>query len=266
MSLLFKAASLADRLGLRRLVAKGASRAYPGRSFEVDQDGRWINRQAEATFVSPNLSLATFAAAEEWVLDNWTWGYLPKAGDTVIDVGGGIGEEAVVFSRLVGETGRVVSIEAHPGTFACLKRTIELSGLTNVVPLWCAVADREGELFISDVELLSNSVIGSTSGIKVRARTLDSIAAEMGIKDVALLKMNIEGAEKLAVRGMSQLAPRIQNAVISCHDFLISHFGAGPEFAVKREVRQVLEDQGFTIETRPDADQPWTRDYLYASR
>jgi FkbM family methyltransferase len=267
VSAFLKVASFADRLGLRGLVARGASAAYRDSRFTVDQDGRWVNRQPEATFVSPIFHTTRYSAVREWVLYNWAWQYMPRPGDTIIDVGAGIGEEAVIFSQLVGETGRVVSIEAHPSTFACLERTIKLSGLSNVHPVFAAVADQDGELFISDTdEHLTNSVIGRSEGICVPARTLDSIADQLAVEKVALLKMNIEGAERLAVKGMERLAPLIEHAVISCHDFLADRGSGGDEFRTSKEVRAELERLGFHISMRPDADEAWVRDYLHASR
>ena len=267
MRALLKMAVAANRMGLGPLVAKAASIAYRDSHFAVDEERRWVNYQAEATFVSPTVHTTTFRAARQWVLDHWTWGYRPQPGDTVVDVGAGIGEETVIFSHLVGDAGRVISIEAHPQTFACLRKTIELSGLTNVTPLCCALADEDGELFISDADFhLGNSVIGQSGGTRVRARTLDLLAAELGLDDVALVKMNIEGAEALAVEGIARTAPRVRNLVISCHDFLAEHYGAGPEMRTKAHVRETLEVQGFIISTRPGALESWVRDYLYARR
>jgi FkbM family methyltransferase len=267
VSALMKVANIAGRLGLRPLVARAASLAYRGSDFAVDGEDRWINRQREATFVSPTFHTTGFSAVEAWVLDNWTWGYRPRPGDTVIDVGAGVGEEAVIFSKLVGESGRVISIEAHPRTFSCLEQTIARSGLHNVTALCCAVADEDGELFISDVQShLSNSIVGQSNGTRVRARSLDSIAAELGLGDIALIKMNIEGAERLAVDGMTSIAPQVRNAVISCHDFVADFFGGGPELRTKEHVRRALEAQGFALATRADPPNSWVRDYLYAHR
>lgn len=267
MSAFLKLALAANRIGLGPLVARAASIAYRESDFRVDEAGRWVNRQAEATFVSPTLHTTRFAAARHWVLDHWAWGYCPQPGDTVVDVGAGIGEEAVVFSRLVGDQGRVISIEAHPQTFDCLRETIERSSLTNVTPLRCALADRDGELFITDAAFhLGNSVVGQTGGMRVEARSLDSLVAELGLDEVALVKMNIEGAEKLAVEGLDQSGRRVRNMVVSCHDFLVDHYGAGEEMRTKVHVRRKLEDLGFTISTRPDAPESWVRDYLYAHR
>jgi FkbM family methyltransferase len=272
VSAILKVAETADRLGFRSLVARAASLAYAPQHFEVDREGHWVNRQAEATFVSPTLHTANFSEVERAVLDNWTWGYLPKPGDIVVDVGAGIGEEAVVFSRRVGSSGRVIAIEAHPETFACLRETIERSGLDNVTALNCAVADRDGELFISagpthlGPSHLMNTVLNGGSGTRVSARTLDSLADELALDHIDLLKMNIEGAEKMAVEGFDRLAPNVRHAAISCHDFVATHFGGAPHYVTKERVCAALEARGFAIRSRPDAADSWVRDYLYASR
>jgi FkbM family methyltransferase len=272
VSAILKVAETADRLGFRSLVARAASLAYPRQQFEADSDGRWVNRQAEATFVSPTLHTADYTQIEASVLENWAWEYIPKVGDTIIDVGAGIGEEAVVFSRLVGPRGHVISIEAHPETFACLQGTIERSELRNVTAVNCAIADRDGELFMSagpshlGPSHLMNTVLNGAGGTRVVARTLDSLTAELGLDGVDLLKMNIEGAEKMAVEGFDRLAPHVRHAAISCHDFVATHFGGAAHYCTRNHVRAALEARGFTVRCRPDAAESWVRDYLYASR
>lgn len=267
MSALLKMVSVADRLGLRPWVARAASLAYGGKEFQVDAHGHWINCQPEATFVSPSIYTASYSQVQRSVLDNWAWDYQPAPGDTVVDVGAGIGEETVVFSRLVGPKGRIIAIEAHPDTFRCLQQTIDRSGLENVTAIHCAIVDKDGAIAISSgASHNMNTVLGGTGSITVAARSLDSLADELDLSDVALLKMNIEGAEKAAVQGLDRLAPRIRHAVISCHDFVADHFGGGPDYYTKDHVRQALEARGFTLRSRPDAPVSWIRDYLYASR
>ena len=50
-------------------------------------------------------------------LDYWMHVYCPRPGDTVLDIGAGIGIDAMALSGLVGDTGRIYSLEAHPWTF-----------------------------------------------------------------------------------------------------------------------------------------------------
>lgn len=236
------------------------------RRFGVDGAGHWLNIQPEATFVSPDIYTPYYAQVEAAVMDYWCAYDRPKAGDTIVDVGAGIGEDAVVFSRLVGPSGRVIAIEAHPGTFACLQGTIARSGLANVVAVQCAIADREGMLTMSDDSAhLANSMLKSGSGVDVPAKTLDALLAELGIETVDLLKMNIEGAERPAMAGMTASAPRIRNAAISCHDF-VADAGGGDEFQTREFVRPALEAMGFTVRQRGEAAHPWLRDTLYGTR
>jgi FkbM family methyltransferase len=157
------------------------------------------------------------------------------------------------MSPLVGPGGRIVSIEAHPTVFGCLRKTIALSELANVHAIHCAVADKPGTARISDDHIASSIMSGE--GSEVRQRTINEIAADLPAID--LLRMNIEGAEKLAARATPWR--KVQNAVISCHDF------AG--MPTKAEVLEVLSRQGFEITTRAaPQDMPWLGDYLYAAR
>ena len=61
MSSLLKIARAANRMGLGPLVARAASMAYRDSNFAVDGEGRWLNRQPEATFVSPTLHTTLYA-------------------------------------------------------------------------------------------------------------------------------------------------------------------------------------------------------------
>jgi FkbM family methyltransferase len=240
-----------DRLGLRRLVAALASYAYPRRRFTVDADGFWVNREAGCAIVSPTIHTQSLTSIRANVLDHWCFRYTPRAGDVIFDVGAGIGEEAVVMSPLVGPGGLIVSIEAQPTVFRCLERTISLSKLAKVRALHCAVADKRGTARISDDHI--GSSIMSGEGSEVPQRTIDEIAADLPAID--LLRMNIEGAEKLAVRAVPW--SKVRNAVISCHDF------AG--MPTKAEVLEVLGRQGFEVTTRTaPKGMPWLGDYLYA--
>lgn len=267
MGIITAAGQMLDRLGLRGIVALGATVGYwpasGGRQrFSTDAAGNWVNSHGEATIVSPTIHTTRFEGYRDCVLDNWAWQYRPQLGDTIIDVGAGVGEEAVIFSKLVGPRGKIVSVEAHPATFVCLQATVEHSLLANVIPVGSAITDRDGTVCIDDTENhLANSVM-ARGGQSVPSRSLDSLATELELGPVALLKMNIEGAEWLAVQGMSELAKRTRHLVISCHDFL-SEASGNERFRTFSEVRYRLEELGFDIATRPDHPHPWVRYYLY---
>lgn len=230
------------------------------------QDGAWIHHYRGAKI--PHASLGR--AAPPRILtaearDIFLHGYTPRRGDTVFDVGAGIGAETLLFSRLVGPSGRVVSLEAHPGTYERLARLCAVNRLANVTAVQAAASNAEGEALISDFDHhLQNTIVGAEAGISVRACRIDTLAHELGITRIDLLKMNIEGAERLAVEGLARIIGAIRNVCISCHDFLADE-GGSEQLRTKAAVRAFLEANGFRVTTRADAPEPWTRDYLYGT-
>lgn len=264
-------ASAVDALGMRRPLAAAASllvrcTGRVGQRFSVDQRGNWVNELPDAVFVSPRVYHAAYPAIERWVHDLWLHDYVPKPGDIVFDVGAGIGEDAIIFSRLVGPTGLVIAIEAHPETFACLEQTIARSGTSNVIPVRCAAADHDGTVLISDrADHYTNTIVGTSVGCTVPAMRLDAIASKLGIETVDFLKMNIEGGEKLAVRGMEELSARIRHLCISCHDF-VANEGGPDDQRTRDEVSAFLLARGFRLSTRPEDPRSSVRHYVYGRR
>lgn len=230
------------------------------------QNGAWVHAFGGMRLVAPQITATTPDEMAALVNDGALFGYVPKLGDTVVDVGAGVGTETLVYARNVGPSGCVVAIEAHPETFRCLRLACRLNGLDNVVPLDVAITDRRGEIVISDrPEHVTNSIVDSRDGgFTVRARTLDEVAAELSLDRVDLLKVNIEGAELLALSGMANMIKVTRNIVVHCHDFLAAEAGEG--MRTKSSVRRLLETAGFDTAVREDHAHPWVRDTVYGRR
>jgi FkbM family methyltransferase len=236
--------------------------------------GIFAHRHRDATLVLPNVAnRLTPAVFEADARDIFCFGYVPVEGDNVLDVGAGCGEEAITFSRMVGRSGRVVSIEAHAPTFARLVLTCELNNLRNVFPLHVALADSEAGVRIDDGTPGLGSLaasIGGQAGSFVPSTTIDRIVQEQSLERIDLLKMNIEGAEQLAIHGMKNSIDRIRNVAISCHDFLLCSDSSQRDrewFGTYDKVYGFLRNAGFRIRDRRSADaRPWVQYYIYASR
>lgn len=235
------------------------------RRFAVDRSGNWVNAQPEATIVGPDLHTAYFEQVRAAIASYWFHEYTPRDGDVVIDVGAGIGEDAVVLSHLVGTKGSVHAIEAHPATYDCLRSTVERSKLTNVDIYQIAITQENGTVSISDdTHHLSNSIMGKSGGLAVEAQSLDHFIDHSGHSTIDLLKMNIEGAERGAMLGLEKQARNVRHLAISCHDF-VAEAGGGEQFRTKEAVRRRLVELGYVVSERSDAANPWEADVLFGS-
>ena len=145
----------------------------------------------------------------------------------------------------------MVSIEAAPSPFRRLQDLAHRNMWTQVTPLNVALTSTAGTVSISDdpEQWVAGNIFESEGSVEVEARTFDEICNDLGIERVDWVKMNIEGAEKDALRGMERMAPHIGNLTISCHDFLGTEWGRS-----KDEVLAWLEAHGFTAEMRDKGD------------
>jgi FkbM family methyltransferase len=234
-----------------------------------DRSGGWRHRYRHGTIVSPHARSGSWRIHVHDTLDVFCHVYRPEPGDTVLEVGAGWGTETVVLSRMVGRRGRVIAVEASPHAARLLRRTVEENALDNVTIVEAAVSDHVGIAAIADVggagDIRNTLLAGDGQTHEVHALTLDAVVAEHGVPRIDLLKVNIEGAERLMVRGMQASTPLVRHAAISCHDFLADE-RADDDFRTRKEVREFLVGAGFAVTTRTDDPRPWVRDYLYASR
>jgi FkbM family methyltransferase len=183
-----------------------------------------------------------------------------KEGDVVVDCGANIGYFTLLFAKLVGKRGKVYSFEPEPRNFKYLLRNIQLNGYGQVVASQKAVADKAGtvKLFFCSYDT-GHHTIQQHSGIQAyRPELVDQPKESVDVDQVSLddffrdiptpvnvIKMDVEGAEMLALAGMKELIRRSEKLVMLIEFFplLITEMGQSPEeFA-----RMLLEDFGFTM-------------------
>jgi FkbM family methyltransferase len=165
---------------------------------------------------------------------------LPKGG-TFVDAGANIGFYSVLAARLVGTTGRVIAFEMMPDTAAILRHHVALNAAERIEIVENALSDRNGEMVTASVEPGKHgqaSIIASVSpdgrvAIEVATVTLDTALAGSGPIDV--LKMDLEGAEHLALMGADEILGRTSCVVFESNDH-------------DRRIFELLEGYGFTVE------------------
>ena len=144
--------------------------------------------------------LNALAFAEQAAGQYWHPSIHIRPGDIVLDVGADFG--SVASQALRAGAAQVVAIEIAPDKWRCLERTFAKEIAEGRVTLVRTGAwDRE-----STLELRDDSVVLGRDGGKqvVRVTTIDRIVAELQLSRVDFISMDIEGAEKPALRGAAE--------------------------------------------------------------
>ncbi|MFF2651720.1 FkbM family methyltransferase [Streptomyces sp. NPDC058045] len=135
-----------------------------------------------------------------------------RPGDVMVDVGANIGVFSVLASRLVGETGRVVAVEASPAFHQRLLQHVELNGCRNVRAVNAAVSDRREKLrfvLASSANMGANSIVPyegpAESSFEAEALPLTEVLELDEVVRARVVKVDVEGAEGAVVRGLEPL-------------------------------------------------------------
>jgi FkbM family methyltransferase len=134
---------------------------------------------------------------------------LLRAGDAFVDGGANVGLFALLAAEAVGPAGRVLACEPAPGTMALLRANAAENGFATLDLHEVALADAPGSASFTVFEEgagLASFAPGATGGteVEVTVTTLDELTAPLG-GSVAVVKLDIEGAEVKAIRGASRL-------------------------------------------------------------
>jgi FkbM family methyltransferase len=134
-------------------------------------------------------------------------------GTTCVDVGANVGWFTLHFASWVGVSGRVIACEADPHVAEELRQNCQLNAFADRVEILnSAVSDLSGTVrFIRSPRESSGwgSVLrqpGNQGGttIDIPATTLDEILLTREIRDVAYLKIDVEGYEFAVLKGAAR--------------------------------------------------------------
>ena len=146
-----------------------------------------------------------------------------KPGQCFVDVGAHFGYFTLLASRIVGDAGKVIAVEPTPSSYALLVANIERNNLANVCALPFAADEKAGTLSLTDFGPIystlntSDDVRGDVpehierKHFDARAVRLDD---EIGAQVVHMVKIDVEGHEIEALRGMQQALTRDRPIVL----------------------------------------------------
>ncbi|MFN7994043.1 MAG: FkbM family methyltransferase [Bryobacteraceae bacterium] len=254
-----------DRAELSQKATEIARANMPGVDIEIFWDGMWVRRVGPHFFPDPEMLRAAEPNWQRWAGlaakyrrdadDYWFHVYKPQSDDVIVDIGAGRGEDVFAFSEKVGPEGRVWAIEPHPVSFEILETFCRLNRLGNVRTLNYACMDRPVNLQIETLPVWESNYVrpgeASPTSHPVTGVRFDELAERHGIDRIDFLKMNIEGAERMALPGCRDALRRARFVCIAAHDFRAAR-GEGEAFRTLELVREAVADAGFQVITRDD--------------
>ena len=158
-------------------------------------------------------------------------------GSKVFDIGGNVGFYTLLASKLAGPEGEVVVFEPLPRNLSYLRKHLELNKTNNVTVVEAAVSDKNGLTFFDAGARGEMAHIASSGQLQVRTYTLDHLLELCQIPVPDLIKMDIEGAEFMALWGARSMLAQAQPTI-----FLATH-GA----IVHRECCNFLKSLGYRL-------------------
>jgi FkbM family methyltransferase len=131
-----------------------------------------------------------------------------------LDIGANVGMYSLWASKYIRTPRHILALEPNPATFGRLSYNISLNDQQGViVPQQLGVADQEKsfELYVDPTNLGGATITEQPSfykPVKINCKPLKAILEEQGVKQVDVMKIDIEGAEALALNQFFTDAPR----------------------------------------------------------
>jgi len=141
--------------------------------------------------------------------------------DIFIDIGANIGYYTLLASELVGKKGKVYAFEASPKIYNQLQRNISKNGINNTNLFNAAISNHTGSTWIWSAPegnaghstIMDNVAAqdGHTREAEVPCGTIEQFVPKIDLTSARLIKIDIEGAERLAIEGILQYFAEFSN-------------------------------------------------------
>jgi FkbM family methyltransferase len=185
-----------------------------------------------------------------------------RAGDIVWDVGANIGFHSVVLAKTSANKDiEVYSFEPERKTFNLLMKNISLNELNNVYAFNLALGENNylRDIYSSDTPNFgAHSFVQRTDykvkkrGNKVNVVSGDNLVTENNLKVPSVIKIDVEGAEILVLKGLKKTLRNKDVRLI----FLEAHINLLPKFNSSiEELLEIIRENGFKFSEKTNRDQ-----------
>ena len=135
-----------------------------------------------------------------------------SSGDVAFDLGANIGYVSMFLAKYVGENGTVYAVEPSPRNYEILKENIKLNNLTDIVKASnLAISSETG---VTELNIAKESNLNSfrktkhtVDTIEVKTTSIDDFFEDKPALN--FIKMDIEGAEVLALKGINKILDKL---------------------------------------------------------
>ncbi|WP_167880783.1 FkbM family methyltransferase [Leptospira yanagawae] len=140
-------------------------------------------------------------------------------GSVVIDAGANVGFYTRLLSKFVGKSGLVIAFEPNLKNFEVLKK--RTNTLNNVKIVNAALSEKSGkiDLYISEDLNVDHQTYDSGENrrkVQIDCFSLDDYCEKKGISKVSFIKMDLQGYDAIALRGMRKTIKENPNIAICC--------------------------------------------------
>lgn len=169
----------------------------------------------------------------------------------ILDCGANVGLASLYFKRQY-PAARITAFEADPDLAAICARNLVGNGADDVVVEAAAVWRDAGTVRFQREGADSGAIEGTSSGLQATAIDVPAVRLRdrLAVERVDLLKLDIEGAERVVLTDCARVLGNVNALVMDLHEF-------NPEVRQTPAIMSLLADAGFRMSLSDATPLPW---------
>jgi len=201
------------KIGLAKLASR-MSFLIPDKYFLINYYGGKIYLNLKESYMMIERALGVYEYWKTHLFIN-----LIKPGMIAVDVGANKGYFSLLFAKLMGDKGKVLSFEPDPNNCFWIEKSINANKYTSIKLYQIALSNKDGEatfypgkksgwgsLFFS-----KNASAPDKNPLRVKTLRLDSILKEEGLENIDIIKIDVEGSDLLVLKGAENFLKKSKN-------------------------------------------------------
>jgi FkbM family methyltransferase len=144
---------------------------------------------------------------------------LVKPGMTVVDIGANKGYFSLLSAMLMNDRGRVISFEPSKDNCFWIRKSIQANDYKCIKLYQCALSDKKGQATFypgkksgwGSLRFSAYSSASKKQPITIHTQRLDDVLNTEGINNINILKIDVEGADFLVLKGAENTLRKSHN-------------------------------------------------------